>query len=126
MLENNDQNIKMKYDVSEVLCTYKVKTRSEHRVKVSKDIIQEELDINIKNITREDDLRTLVSNVTAETSSEQRDETCMNNVKEKFKVFNCEYNIQKGSEFACYYWDAVYRYKSSLYPHIKSIYVIQL
>ena len=49
MLENNDQNIKMKYDVSEVLCTYKVKTRSEHRVKVSKDIIREELDINIKN-----------------------------------------------------------------------------
>ena len=49
MLENNDQNIKMKYDVSEVLCTYKVKTRSEHRVKVSKDIIWEELDINIKN-----------------------------------------------------------------------------
>ena len=39
----------MKYDVSEVLCTYKVKTRSEHRVKVSKDIIREELDINIKN-----------------------------------------------------------------------------
>ena len=81
----------------------------------------EEIVNNDANISREDDVSDVQTNEKVENRSQQREGTSGDIVKEMGKRVVTDGSQQGNIKFGCNKCEAVYRYRTDLYRHVKSI-----